>query len=145
MQAAAFENDKKDENTSVLQCDFAMAYSCEYQDEVQSALWSRASINLFTAIFHHGTLQPQPYLIVTDSKSKDKDAVSNFITKLVQSESQRLKSKFQIYTDGPTSEFKNKFMTKFITDLKELTDCEVVEWKYFATSHGKGSVAGIGG
>ena len=145
VQAAAFEQDKKDETSTVLQCDFAMAYSCEYQNEIQSALWSRASVNLFTAMFHHGTSLPQPYLIVTDSKNKDKDAVANFITKLVQSESNKIKSKFQIYTDGPTSEFKNKFITKFISDLNKETGCEVVEWKYFATSHGKGSVDGIGG
>ena len=81
VQAAAFEKDKNDETTTVLQCDFPMAYSYKYQDEIQSALWSLASINLFTAMFHHGTSQPQPYLIVTDSKSKDKDAVSVFISK----------------------------------------------------------------
>ena len=33
----------------VLQMDFAMNYACEYQNEVQSALWSRESVMLFTA------------------------------------------------------------------------------------------------
>ena len=49
VQAQEFESDKKRENVRVLQIDFAMNYSCEYQVEVQSALWSRASITLFTA------------------------------------------------------------------------------------------------
>lgn len=38
-------------------------------------------------------------------------------------------------------------MTKFVTDLKNTLSekAEKIEWKYFATSHGKGSVDGIGG
>ena len=72
--------DQKDTGKTVLQCDFAMAYSCEYQNEIQSALWSRASVNLFTAVYHHDETAI-PYLIVTDSKSKDKDSVYTFIYK----------------------------------------------------------------
>ena len=48
VQATEFENDKKSK-ARVLEMDFAMNYSCEYQNEVQSALWSRGSIMLFTA------------------------------------------------------------------------------------------------
>ena len=44
-----FEQDKKDSKCHLLQVDFAMAYSCEYQNEVQSALWSHQTVNLFTA------------------------------------------------------------------------------------------------
>ena len=46
IQSDAFESLK--EANRILQIDFAMAYSCEYQDEIQSALWSRASVTLFT-------------------------------------------------------------------------------------------------
>ena len=47
IQAAAFEREKKDPNCSVLQMDFAMNYSCQYQNEIMSALWSRASVGFF--------------------------------------------------------------------------------------------------
>ena len=36
---ATFEKGKLDPNCMLLQADFAMAYSCEYQNEIQSALW----------------------------------------------------------------------------------------------------------
>ena len=49
-----------------------------------------------------------------------------------------------IYTDGPSSEFKNKYMVKLVSMLSQRFHCSV-QWKYFATSHGKGVVDGIGG
>ena len=44
IQAQCFEDDKSNDNSRVLRVDFAMNYSCEYQNEVQSALWGRASV-----------------------------------------------------------------------------------------------------
>ena len=66
VQSNAFEFDKKDKDLSLLHFDFAMAYSCAYQNEIQSALWSRRSVNLFTAIFYNGKEKPTPYLVVTN-------------------------------------------------------------------------------
>ena len=63
IQSDAFEQDKKDPDVTVLQCDFAMAYSCEYQSEVQSALWSRQSVNLFTAALYHKNEKCRSYLL----------------------------------------------------------------------------------
>ena len=67
-----------------------------------------------------------------------------FVLELLEKELTNLKEELIIYTDGPTSEFKNKFITKSITDIKALANKAVVKWKYFATSHGKGAVDGIG-
>ena len=53
IQASEFNRDKTDPSKRVLQIDYAMAYTCEYQDEVQSALWGRGSVNLFTAALTH--------------------------------------------------------------------------------------------
>ena len=38
IQAQDFKDDKTDDEARILQMDFAMHYSCEYQNEVQSAL-----------------------------------------------------------------------------------------------------------
>lgn len=55
IQYQEFQKDKNSSESRVLQLDFAMNYSCSYQDEVQSALWSRKSITLFTAaVFANG-------------------------------------------------------------------------------------------
>ena len=40
IQAKDFEDDKTDDEARIPQINFAMNYSCEYQNEVQSALWS---------------------------------------------------------------------------------------------------------
>lgn len=48
IQAVAFQSDIKESDTIVLQVDFAMNYSCEWQNEIQSALWSRETVTLFT-------------------------------------------------------------------------------------------------
>ena len=50
-----------------------------------------------------------------------------------------------IWTDGPTtSEFKNRYMMKLLQISSKKYGCRFT-WKYFATSHGKGIVDGIGG
>ena len=77
IQAKEFEADKSNKNVKVLQMDFAMAYECMYQDDVQSALWSRGSVNLFTAA-SISNAQSKTYLISTDSKQKDKNSILVF-------------------------------------------------------------------
>ncbi|KAF2896563.1 hypothetical protein ILUMI_09613 [Ignelater luminosus] len=49
IQTDTFLNDKNNPFIRILQIDFAMSYSCEYQNEVQRALWARSSVTLFTA------------------------------------------------------------------------------------------------
>ena len=51
---------------------------------------------------------------------------------------------FLIYTNEPSSEFKNRYIVKLVSVLSKKFQCKV-SWKYFATSHGKGVVDGIGG
>ena len=53
MQTGAFEHDKKNESLSVLHFDFAMAFSAEYCHGVQSVLWFRASVDIFTDLFYN--------------------------------------------------------------------------------------------
>ena len=59
------------------------AYQCEYQDEVQSATWTRGSINLFTCdVTYNGSTNT--LLICTDYKGKDKFSNGTFIEYLYQ-------------------------------------------------------------
>ena len=147
IQADQFEKDKANCKARVLQLDFAMGYECEYQNEVQSALWSRSSVTLFTAaeIFHG---QTKAYLICSDSKNKDKETILVFVEHLY--DHHLLKDENMqgieeiIWTDGPSSEFKNKYIVHLLRRLSEKYS-KSFTWKYFATSHGKGVVDGIGG
>jgi len=144
IQEAEFENDKK--AARVLQIDFAMAYQCEYQDEVQSALWSRQSVTLFTAaVFHCG--ETKSLVICSDTKNKDKTTVLAFLFEVYEKFIEHVDNSSIdeiIYSDGPSSEFKNKYMMKAVYMLSAKYN-KNFQWKYFATSHGKGVVDGIGG
>ena len=49
-----------------------------------------------------------------------------------------------VWSDGPSWEFKNQFMQQLIEDLS-LQYKKKINWKFSATSHGKGVVDGIDG
>ena len=49
-----------------------------------------------------------------------------------------------IFSDDPSSEFKNKYAMKLLAIVADKVNGKAA-WKYFATSHGKGVVDGIGG
>ena len=109
IQAAAFDKEKADINSSVLQVDFAMSYTCETQNEIQAALWHRNSVGLFTAALYQKDLPCQTFLIVTDSQEKYKDEVYCFLDELCDKIKEKdLGDHLTLFTDGPTSEFKNK-------------------------------------
>jgi len=49
-----------------------------------------------------------------------------------------------IWTDGPSSQFKNKFIFSFISKLQDHYSISL-SWHFFATSHGKGPNDALGG
>ena len=145
VQTSEFISDKSDLSKRILQIDYAMAYTCEYQDEVQSALWGRGSVNLFTAAVTHNEAT-NTFLFCTNYKNKDKFSNGVFLEHLYKHEIPADESVKQeiIWSDGPTSEFKNRYTRKLMEGLSETFNKEFV-WKFSATSHGKGVVDGVGG
>ena len=78
IQAREFEAVTNKKNARVLQMESAMVYECMYQDEVQSACWSRGSVNLFTA----ASISKPPhktYPVSTHSKHKDNYSILVFV------------------------------------------------------------------
>ena len=145
IQAQDFEDDKIDDEARILQIDFAMNYSCEYQNEVQSALWSRGSVMLFTAaVTYKDTCKT--YLICSNSCDKGKNTIAVFLStlyELIENDGHGPLHEI-IWSDGPSSEFKNRFMVHLLQYLSRKYN-KPFTWKYFATSHGKGVVDGVGG
>ncbi|XP_073537000.1 uncharacterized protein [Phyllobates terribilis] len=143
--ANEFAKDKVNPQVRTMLIDFAMNYSCEYQSEVQSALWSRGSVTLFTTTFNGNC---QTYLICSATKYKEKNTVACFISALydiVEPKPDAIPDIDEvIWSDGPSSEFKNRFMTEFLEELG-FKNRKPFAWKYFATAHGKGIVDGVGG
>ena len=145
IQADAFQSDIHDVDTRVLQIDYAMAYQCQQQSEVQSALSTRGSINLFTCAVYHKN-QTKTFLICTDYKGKDQFSNGKFLEYLYENEflnDGKVLNEF-VWSDGPTTEFKNKCMRQLIQNLS-LKYNKSFTWKFSATSHGKGVVHGVGG
>ena len=92
---------------------------------------------------------PVTFMIVTDSNDKYKDTVYCFLSKLFeQFQSKDLGTYISLFTDGPSSEFKNKYCVEMLKLLGQKHSIDT-RWQYFATSHGmgrrKGVVDGIGG
>ena len=91
----------------MLQIDFAMSYSCEYQNEIHSALWSRESVMLFTAAMTYKA-ECKTFLVVSDLTVTGKDTAAVFIDFLYNHFGATDAMEDIIWSDGPTSEFKNK-------------------------------------
>ena len=145
IQASEFQKDLVNESVRVLQIDYAMAYQCELQKETMGALWTRGSVNLFTcAIYHKG--ETKTMMFCTNYKGKDKFSTGLFLDMIyndyilpyedIQTE--------VIWSDGPSSEFKNQYMRFLIQELSKKHGKPFI-WKFSATSHGKGVVDGVGG
>ena len=49
-----------------------------------------------------------------------------------------------LWSDGTSSRFKNRFMARFM-EMSEEKHASNISWNFFATSHGKGAVDGVGG
>ena len=49
-----------------------------------------------------------------------------------------------IWSDGPSSQFKNRYIATALPQLQIETDIQI-DWNFFAASHGKGAVDSIGG
>lgn len=146
-QAAKYETDKleasaNDSDVAVLQMDFAENYTCEAQDKVQAAHWNQTQVTLFTTVtwFRDAILS---HVIVSDLLRHDKTSVSVFTDHILTCLPDGVKE-VRVWTDGPASQFKNKFV---MAAMKVLADQHNVQmmWNFSATSHGKGPVDGIGG
>lgn len=124
-----------------LQVDFAENFVCEAQDEVQSAHWNQRQLSLFTTALHFNELF-QPKVFVSDSLVHTKETIIPYIWKLLKELPKSLKI-LKIWSDGPSSQFKNKYIAAMIPLLETEFSLKIY-WNYFATSHGKGCVDGIG-
>jgi len=135
---------------AVVQVDFAENYTCQHQDEVQAAHWSQQQVTLFTVAIwtkdSDDNTKCSSHVIVSDDLDHDKKSVTVFMDIVVNN---FVKKNFpqvkvvDIFSDGPTSQFKNRYMAGFYHTLQRKG--LKIKWHFFATSHGKGVVDGLGG
>ena len=134
---------------AVVQVDFAENYTCCYQDEIQAAHWSQEQITLFTAavwVNDSSKTTCETHCIISDDHGHDKWSVSVFLDTVINdfvAKKHPQVKRVDVFSDGPASQFKNKYMANFCCKLER--HGLKVRWNFFATSHGKGVVDGVGG
>lgn len=145
IQFAEYKADQGYQRRRIVNIDFAMNFVAEPQLEVQSALWSRSSITLFTAAVEMNN-QDTSMLLVSDVKSKNKNAIFAFLETIFRLLPNVADNTIEeiIWSDGPSCEFKNQFTLKIMQYLASKFQ-KPFTWKFFGASHGKGKCDAIGG
>ncbi|XP_063381046.1 uncharacterized protein LOC134667550 [Cydia fagiglandana] len=147
-QASSYHNHKTEiSNTTdfekvLIQVDYSENYTCVAQDEVQSFHWVQPQVTLFTVSLWM-TGKQHPIVLVSDDRHHNKKTAMVYIDRILDDLPTDVKE-VQLWSDGPASQFKNKFVIECIQQLEKKHNLHLI-WNYFATSHGKGPVDGIGG
>ncbi len=150
-QSESYERDKmtaKDESRPTectLQMDFSENFTIIQQQEIQSANWKKKYISLYTVVVWYGNVCIS-WVIVSDELCHDKKSVMAYTHTVIE----KIKKDFpsittvRIWTDGPSSQYKSKYVASSIPTLERMFGIKVI-WNFSATGHGKGPVDGIGG
>ena len=147
-RAATFNSLKSSSDgiSIVLQVDFSENATIVAQKEVQSAHWHHPEATLFTAHAWINNDNNFSMVIISDDLNHTKYCILVYMQCIFRS----LRAKFpsiqaiNIFSDGPSSQLKQRF---FFSNLHHWEQDHVItiRWNFFATSHGKGVVDGIGG
>ena len=143
-----FQDDLSKDSCMIVQVDFAMDYNCrDNANEIQSAIYGRKNVTIFTCAVYINK-KWHSYAVLTDS-DKYKSTVRMCMLRILQNVMVKfelsLVDRLIIWSDGPSNEFRNKFVTgKLLHEIMSLLK-KPSTWKYFETSHGKGVCDGIGG
>ena len=134
-----FLQDNITDEVGVLQVDYAENFSIVEQNEIQSAHWSKRQLSIFTSHLWAKTTNYSMALVSNDP-SHNKWTVStslDIILSRIKSMVPSMKELF-VFNDGSASQFKQRYLMKYITHLAERYDLKF-SWNFFATSHGKGN------
>ena len=101
---------------ALIQVDFSENCTCMFQDEVQSAHWSKKVSLLTAAIWFHVKLHPT--LLVSDNLDHSKEIIIPYM-EIIFEMLPHLVQTVSIWSDGPSSQFKNRFLVAANPLLKE--------------------------
>ena len=147
-QAALFDSLKTscDGKSIVLQVDFSENATIAAQKEVQAAHWHHSQATIFTTHAWINNATNFSMVVISDDLNHTKYSIFAFMQCIFQA----LRVKFpsiesiNVFSDGPTSQFKQRFLFSNLHYWEQDHDISIT-WNFFATSHGKGVVDGIGG
>lgn len=137
---------KCDKENGVLQVDFSENATIMSQNETQSAHWNHGQATLFTAHAWTGDGKGKSFVLVSDVLTHTKESVwvfMNYLLKQLREDTPSL-NVLNIFSDGAGSQFKQKYLFSNLYSWEQDYSLSI-KWNFFATSHGKGVVDGIGG
>jgi hypothetical protein len=127
----------------VVHFDYSENYTCLAQDEIQSSHWNNPQVTLFTvAVFSTSGFQSE--LLVSDCKDHTKQSAVVYIFDVLKRWA-KPGMHVQLWSDGPSSQFKNRYMYHALGIFCEKLHLKAISWNFFCAAHGKGCVDGIGG
>ena len=136
------------DRTVVRQVDYAENFTLTNQDQIQSTYWSQNQVSMFTAYIWMGGSggQGQSFGLVSNGKTHDKFAVITCREVMIKEVISIMPDVNEIVfsSDGAASQFKNRCLLQHLTMMMDANVVEI-SWNYFASSHGKGVVDGVGG
>lgn len=132
--------------------DFSENYNFKYAEEVQSFHFggSRGQVSLHTVVVY---LKQGREIInyslctVSECTRHDSPAVWAHLEKALHYvfEKSSKVTTVHILTDGPSSQYRNKYIFYIMTQLQNIfTSLKLVSWNYQEAGHGKGAPDGIG-
>lgn len=130
--------------------DFAEAYSCKSQNEIQSAYWSPNQVNIDLVFRYYKKLieniSHQSFAFISDESSHDATFVYTRIGKMVPLPREIVPDleMNHCWTDSPVIQYRNKTIFKVISYHEEFFGCKA-SWNYMEAGHGKRTCDTIGG
>ena len=130
----------------LLQVDFSENASLQQQDEIQSVHWTHGQATLFTAFAWIDDKTTESIVLIPDQLQHTKLGVYSYMSYIFFF----FKSKYpnideiHVISDGASSQFKQRYLFSNLYGWENKFDI-LLRWLFFATSHGKGVVDGLGG
>lgn len=147
-QSSAFQKRKQnvDGKNIVLQGDFSENASLLEQNEIQSAHWHHKQATLFVCYAWIEKQKEQGIVLVSDCLDHSKLSIYKYVDFILSYLKEKHVSitNVDIFSDGTAAQFKQRYLFSNLFHFEKKHDVKL-SWNFFATSHGKGVVDGIGG
>lgn len=143
-------------NELILQIDFSENYVSKYTTEIQSVHFgaSKRQISLHTGIYYYrqktnSSIRSQCFCSVSDNLDHQSHAVWAHLDGILSELSRTFPDtyKVQFFSDGPTSQYKNRnniyFFAKRLPEY--FNNISEASWNFSESGHGKGPMDGVGG
>lgn len=139
----------------ILIVDFSENYMCKYSSETQSVHFgaSRQQITLHTAVLYYkvetaeNALRCASFCTISPCLRHDPSAICAHLQPVFKFISENLEKveRIAIWSDGPTTQYRNKRNFALFTKLTISGKLNAASWNFTESGHGKGPADGIGG